>query len=68
MLRRASVTSVIVEGGPTLHEAFWNAGLVDRVQIYVAPTPLGDAGIPWLPFPVMSSPLDRRPFRASPRG
>ncbi len=57
MLAAHNVTSMIVEGGPTLHEAFWNAGLVDRVQIYVASTPLGDEGVPWLPFPVMSSPL-----------
>lgn len=57
MLAVREVTSMIVEGGPTLHEAFWNAGLVDRVQIYVAGMPLGDEGVPWLPFPVMSSPL-----------
>jgi diaminohydroxyphosphoribosylaminopyrimidine deaminase/5-amino-6-(5-phosphoribosylamino)uracil reductase len=56
MLAARDVTSMIVEGGPTLHGAFWNAGLVDRVQIYVAPTPLGDEGVAWLPFPVMDSP------------
>jgi diaminohydroxyphosphoribosylaminopyrimidine deaminase/5-amino-6-(5-phosphoribosylamino)uracil reductase len=57
MLAARDVTSMIVEGGPTLHEAFWNARLVDRVQIYVAPRPLGAGGIAWLPFPVMTSPL-----------
>ena len=41
------IQSVIVEGGPTLHEAFWNAGLVDRVQMYVTPRTLGDSGIAW---------------------
>jgi diaminohydroxyphosphoribosylaminopyrimidine deaminase/5-amino-6-(5-phosphoribosylamino)uracil reductase len=51
------LSSLIVEGGPTLHEAFWNAGLVDRVQIYVSARLLGAAGVPWLPFSVMSSPF-----------
>lgn len=60
MLRRLAergMTSLIVEGGPTLHEAFWNAGLVDRVQIYVAPRLIGDDGVGWLPFPVMNAPV-----------
>ncbi len=56
MMAGREVTSIIVEGGPTLHGAFWNAGLVDRVQIYVAARPLGEEGVAWLPFPVMSSP------------
>ncbi len=50
------MTSLIVEGGAALHEAFWNAGLVDRIQIYVVPRLIGDDGVGWLPFPVMSSP------------
>ena len=41
------IQSVMVEGGPTLHDAFWNAGLVDRVQMYVTPHVLGEAGVPW---------------------
>ena len=41
------IQSMIVEGGPTLHEAFWNAGVVDRVQIYVTPRVLGDSGVSW---------------------
>jgi diaminohydroxyphosphoribosylaminopyrimidine deaminase/5-amino-6-(5-phosphoribosylamino)uracil reductase len=56
-LARRGVTSLIIEGGPTLHEAFWNAGLVDRVQVYVAPRPIGAEGVQWLPFSIMSSPL-----------
>ena len=56
ILAGRGVTSMIVEGGPTLHEAFWNAGLVDRVQIYVAASPIGEEGVAWLPFPVMTSP------------
>ncbi|MGJ0121298.1 bifunctional diaminohydroxyphosphoribosylaminopyrimidine deaminase/5-amino-6-(5-phosphoribosylamino)uracil reductase RibD [Williamsia sp. MIQD14] len=33
--------SVLVEGGPTVLGAFFAAGLVDRVQAYLAPTVLG---------------------------
>lgn len=35
------VTSVLVEGGPTLHAALWNARLVDHVVEIVADRPLG---------------------------
>ena len=56
-LPERGITSLIVEGGATLHEAFWNAGLVDRVQIYVSPRLVGDDGVGWLPFPVMNSPI-----------
>ena len=48
------VTSLIVEGGAMLHRAFWDAGLVDRVQIYVTPATAGADGVPWLEGPVMS--------------
>jgi diaminohydroxyphosphoribosylaminopyrimidine deaminase / 5-amino-6-(5-phosphoribosylamino)uracil reductase len=46
------VSSMIVEGGVTLHRAFWDAGLVDRVQVYMTPHVLGSEGLEWLPFPV----------------
>jgi diaminohydroxyphosphoribosylaminopyrimidine deaminase/5-amino-6-(5-phosphoribosylamino)uracil reductase len=49
------VTSLIVEGGPTLHEAFWRAKLVDQVQIYVGRLPIDHgpnggsrSSVPWL--------------------
>ncbi len=29
------LSSVVVEGGAALHRAFWDAGLVDRVQMYI---------------------------------
>ena len=41
------IQSLIVEGGPTLHEAFWNASVVDRVQMYVTRRILGDSGVSW---------------------
>jgi diaminohydroxyphosphoribosylaminopyrimidine deaminase / 5-amino-6-(5-phosphoribosylamino)uracil reductase len=51
------ITALIVEGGPALHHAFWDAGLVDRVQIYGTPVVLGERGLPWLPLDVSSSPM-----------
>ena len=33
MLAQRDVLSLLVEGGPTLHRAMWDAGVVDRVQI-----------------------------------
>lgn len=46
------VTSLVVEGGPTLHEAFWRAKLVDRVQFFLTPRIAGPDGLPGAPFPV----------------
>ena len=42
------VTSLVLEGGPTLHAAAWAAGVVDRVQIFTTPWILGAEGLPWL--------------------
>ena len=42
------ITSLIVEGGTAVHRAVWHAGLVDRVQRFVAPVELGPDGVPWL--------------------
>jgi len=46
-LADAGVSSVVVEGGPTLHAALWDQGLVDRVQMYVTPAVVGPAGVRW---------------------
>jgi diaminohydroxyphosphoribosylaminopyrimidine deaminase/5-amino-6-(5-phosphoribosylamino)uracil reductase len=43
------VTSVVLEGGPTVHRAAWDARVVDCVQLYVSARPLGDGGVGWLP-------------------
>ncbi len=40
-LAESGITSLLVEGGPTLHRAFWDAGLVDRVQVIETPVRLG---------------------------
>ncbi len=44
------ITSLIVEGGPTLHDAFWRAGLVDRVELFLTPQTIGPDGVRWIPF------------------
>jgi diaminohydroxyphosphoribosylaminopyrimidine deaminase / 5-amino-6-(5-phosphoribosylamino)uracil reductase len=51
-LARRNISSVIVEGGVALHRAFWDAKLVDRVQVYMSPRRLGPRGIEWLGFPL----------------
>jgi len=40
-LGRQGVTSVLLEGGPTIHASALKAGLVDRVILYMAPRFLG---------------------------
>jgi diaminohydroxyphosphoribosylaminopyrimidine deaminase/5-amino-6-(5-phosphoribosylamino)uracil reductase len=49
------ISSMVVEGGPVLHRTFWDADLVDRVQIYMTPRTIGETGVPWLAEPVMES-------------
>jgi diaminohydroxyphosphoribosylaminopyrimidine deaminase / 5-amino-6-(5-phosphoribosylamino)uracil reductase len=44
---QAGTSSVILEGGPTLHRAFWDRGLVDRVQMYVVSRAIGPEGLGW---------------------
>ena len=39
--------SLLVEGGPRLHAAFWEAGLVDRLELFVTPRVVGAEGPPW---------------------
>ena len=40
-LGRAGVTSLVVEGGSETLESFFQAGLVDRVTVFVSPRILG---------------------------
>ena len=59
------VSSLIVEGGAALHRAFWDAGLVDRVQMYMTPHHLGGEGLEWLPLPLPGlGPLVMKPLGA----
>jgi diaminohydroxyphosphoribosylaminopyrimidine deaminase/5-amino-6-(5-phosphoribosylamino)uracil reductase len=50
-LAALDVTSLIVEGGPALHESFWRAELVDRLELFVTPRVLGPQGTPWFALP-----------------
>jgi diaminohydroxyphosphoribosylaminopyrimidine deaminase/5-amino-6-(5-phosphoribosylamino)uracil reductase len=42
------IQSLLIEGGAALHAAVWDAGVVDYVQMYVAPTALGPNGVPMM--------------------
>ncbi len=48
-LAARGVCSLTVEGGALLHQAFWDSGLVDRVQMFRTPHHLGEGGVEWLP-------------------
>ncbi len=50
-LARREIVSLVVEGGPALHGAFWRAGLVDRVELFVSPRAVGADGVEWAPMP-----------------
>ncbi len=45
-LGRRDVTSLLVEGGATVHGSFFDEGLVDRVAVFVAPLVLGGGTAP----------------------
>ena len=40
------ITRVLVEGGGSVHASFLDRGLVDRLEVFVAPLVLGGAGAP----------------------
>jgi len=61
------ISTLLLEGGTALHDAAWQAGIVDRVVQVVAPGTLGSSGVPWVDASVMSwSAL--RPVVVEPRG
>ena len=39
--------TVLVEGGPTLHHAFWSARMADRLQLFITPRTAGERGVRW---------------------
>ena len=39
------IQSLLLEGGAVLHASAWDEGVVDYVQLHVAPTALGPAGV-----------------------
>jgi diaminohydroxyphosphoribosylaminopyrimidine deaminase/5-amino-6-(5-phosphoribosylamino)uracil reductase len=42
------MNSLVVEGGPALHAAFWRAHLVDRVELFISAQAVGANGVEWL--------------------
>lgn len=54
-LAALDVQSLIVEGGPLLHRAVLDAGVVDQVHLYVAPAVIGRSGVAWLAGKSVSS-------------
>jgi diaminohydroxyphosphoribosylaminopyrimidine deaminase/5-amino-6-(5-phosphoribosylamino)uracil reductase len=49
LLGRQGVRSLLVEGGPRLQSAFWEAGMIDEVQVFVAPDVHLPDGLPLMP-------------------
>jgi diaminohydroxyphosphoribosylaminopyrimidine deaminase/5-amino-6-(5-phosphoribosylamino)uracil reductase len=47
-LSRGGVRTLLVEGGPRLHAAFWEAGMIDEVRVFVAPDVYLPGGVPLL--------------------
>jgi diaminohydroxyphosphoribosylaminopyrimidine deaminase / 5-amino-6-(5-phosphoribosylamino)uracil reductase len=50
-LARREIISLVVEGGSSLHGAFWRAGLVDRVELFISPRAVGSDGVSWASLP-----------------
>jgi diaminohydroxyphosphoribosylaminopyrimidine deaminase / 5-amino-6-(5-phosphoribosylamino)uracil reductase len=53
-LAALGVSSLVVEGGAALHRAFWDAGAVDRVAIFIGAQRMGPDGMPWLPLSLLA--------------
>lgn len=50
------ITSLLVEGGAATHSRFLEAGLVDRIELFIAPRILGE-GLPWTTANLPGDPL-----------
>lgn len=48
-LREIGITSLLLEGGAGLHREALDSGIVDLVQVYVAPRVLGPSCVKWMP-------------------
>ena len=66
-LLRWDVSTLLVEGGPTLHRALYQAGLVDRLHLVVAPHVIGPGGIKWIDTAAWSE-SSLTPVGVEPRG
>jgi diaminohydroxyphosphoribosylaminopyrimidine deaminase/5-amino-6-(5-phosphoribosylamino)uracil reductase len=56
LLAQAGVQSLLLEGGPTLHRAAFDAGVVDALRAIVTPRKLGPGGVPWLEHGALALP------------
>jgi diaminohydroxyphosphoribosylaminopyrimidine deaminase/5-amino-6-(5-phosphoribosylamino)uracil reductase len=65
-LAARQVSTLLVEGGPTLQRAFVAAGLVDRLHLIVAPHAVGPHGVKWLDVQTLDLPYAT--LSAEPRG
>jgi diaminohydroxyphosphoribosylaminopyrimidine deaminase/5-amino-6-(5-phosphoribosylamino)uracil reductase len=59
-LAARGILSVLLEGGNGLYRAAWDAGMIDRVLLLVAPSIIGPAGVPFLPDRPLASFLRHR--------
>lgn len=64
VLAARGVQSLLLEGGPRLHRAAFEAGVIDRVQLLVAPMALGPGRLPWIGVDELSL-ADLRGLRTS---
>lgn len=48
-LAHHGIVSLLLDGGALLHQAAWDADLVDYVQVYRAPMCIGEGGVRFLP-------------------
>jgi diaminohydroxyphosphoribosylaminopyrimidine deaminase/5-amino-6-(5-phosphoribosylamino)uracil reductase len=44
------ITSIVIEGGPCVHRAAWDEGVIDRIQVFVTSRKVGASGVPWMPY------------------
>ena len=63
-LASEGVQSILLEGGPTLAAAFLEAGLVDKLLVFVAPRLAGDGPgmLEGLPRPLELTRMEARPI------
>jgi diaminohydroxyphosphoribosylaminopyrimidine deaminase/5-amino-6-(5-phosphoribosylamino)uracil reductase len=47
-LHQAGITSLVLEGGATLHRAALDAGVADAVHVYITPASIGPMGVDWI--------------------
>lgn len=47
-LAEYGITSLLIEGGAAVHQAAWDAGIVDFVRLYVTPHVIGASGVRFL--------------------